>query len=206
VWQRPDLSARDRSVVTVASLIARNQSADMPVEFSRALENGVTPAELSEIITHLAFYAGWGNAMSAVEVAQDVFAAHGVSEDQLPSAEPDMLPLDEEAEEERARRVQETYGDISQGVVDKTGELLFRDLWLRPALEPRDRSLVTVSALISAGQGGAFSFHLNRAMDNGLSQAEAAEVLTHLAFYAGWPNVFAALPVAGEVFEQRAQQ
>jgi 4-carboxymuconolactone decarboxylase len=51
VWQRPDLSARDRSIVTVASLIARNQTADMPAEFNRALENGVTPAELSEIIT-----------------------------------------------------------------------------------------------------------------------------------------------------------
>jgi 4-carboxymuconolactone decarboxylase len=67
VWQSPELSARDRSIVTVASLIARDQAADMPAEFSRALENGVTPGELSEIITHLAFYAGWGNAMSAVE-------------------------------------------------------------------------------------------------------------------------------------------
>ena len=66
LWQSPNLSARDRSIVTVASLIARNQAADMPAEFSRALENGVTPAELSEIITHLAFYAGWGNSMSAV--------------------------------------------------------------------------------------------------------------------------------------------
>jgi 4-carboxymuconolactone decarboxylase len=74
LWQSPNLSARDRSIVTVASLIARNQAADMRAEFSRALENGVTPAELSEIITHLAFYAGWGNAMSAVEVAQDLCA------------------------------------------------------------------------------------------------------------------------------------
>lgn len=88
VWQRSDLSARDRSIVTVASLIARNQAADMPAEFSRALENGVTPADLSEIITHLAFYAGWGNAMSAVEVAQGIFAARGVSEEQLPAADP----------------------------------------------------------------------------------------------------------------------
>ncbi len=203
VWQRPDLSARDRSIVTVASLIARNQAADMPAEFGRALENGVTPSELSEIITHLAFYAGWGNAMSAVEVAQDVFAARGVSEDQLPAADPQLLPLDEEAEADRERRVQESYGEVSQGVVDNTRELLFRDLWLRPALKPRDRSLVTVSALISAGQVEQVPFHLNRAMDNGLTQAEASEVLTHLAFYAGWPNVFSALPVAKDVFEGR---
>lgn len=58
VWQRKDLSARDRSLVTAAALIARNQTADMPFEFGRALENGVTPDELSETITHLAFYAG----------------------------------------------------------------------------------------------------------------------------------------------------
>ena len=91
-------------------------------------------------------------------------------------------------------------------MVDNTRELLFRDLWLRPALKPRDRSLVTVSALISAGQVEQVPVHLNRAMDNGLTRAEASEVLTHLAFYAGWPNVFSALPVARDVFKARAEQ
>lgn len=205
VWQRPDLSARDRSIVTVASLIARQLAADMPAELSRALENGVTPAELSEIITHLAFYSGWGNAMAAVEVAQETFAERGVSEEHLPEADPELLPLDEESEAERETRVQENYGAVSQGVVDYTRDVLFRDLWLRPALKPRDRSLVTVSALISAGQVEQMPFHLNRAMDNGLTQAEASEALTHLAFYAGWPKVFSALPVAKDVFEKRPE-
>ena len=77
---------------------------------------------------------------------------------------------------------------------------------LRPALEPRDRSLATVSALISAGRVEQLPFHLNRAMNNGLTKAEASEVLTHLAFYAGWPKVFSALPVAREVFEARTEQ
>jgi alkylhydroperoxidase/carboxymuconolactone decarboxylase family protein YurZ len=76
----------------------------------------------------------------------------------------------------------------------------FRDLWLCPGLAPRDRSLVTVSALIATGQ---VAQHLSRAMDNGLTQAQAGEVITHLAFYAGWPNAFSALPVAKEVFERR---
>ena len=84
-----------------------------------------------------------------------------------------------------------------------TTDLLFKDLWLRPDLAPRDRSLVTVSALISAGQVAQIPFHLNRAMDNGLTKEQASEVLTHLAFYAGWPNVFSALPVAKSVFEGR---
>jgi 4-carboxymuconolactone decarboxylase len=63
--------------------------------------------------------------------------------------------------------------------------------------------LVTVSALIASGQFAQFPSHLNRAMDNGLTQAQAAEVITHLAFYAGWPNAFTALPLAKDVFEKR---
>jgi 4-carboxymuconolactone decarboxylase len=88
-------------------------------------------------------------------------------------------------------------------MVQNTTDILFRDLWLRPELAPRDRSLVTVSALIASGQVAQLTGHLNRAMDNGLTQAQAAEALTHLAFYAGWPNVFSAMPVAKDVFEKR---
>jgi 4-carboxymuconolactone decarboxylase len=76
---------------------------------------------------------------------------------------------------------------------------------LRPNLTPRDRSLVTISALIATGQVAQLGGHLNRAMDNGLTQAEAAEAITHLAFYAGWPNAFSALPIAKEVFEKRSK-
>src|SRR2546427_11740741 len=68
VWKRPDLSPRDRSIVTVAALIARNQAIEMPTQFTFALDNGVKPNEISEIITHLAFYSGWGNALSAIAV------------------------------------------------------------------------------------------------------------------------------------------
>jgi 4-carboxymuconolactone decarboxylase len=70
-------------------------------------------------------------------------------------------------------------------------------------LAPRDRSLVTVSALIAAGQVAQVPFHLNKAMDNGLTRAQASEVLTHLAFYAGWPNVMSAVPIVKGVFEKR---
>jgi 4-carboxymuconolactone decarboxylase len=89
--------------------------------------------------------------------------------------------------------------------VQYTTDVLFRDLWLRPDLAPRDRSLVTVSALIASSQMAQISYHLNRAMDNGLTQAQASEVITHLAFYVGWPNAFSALPVAKDIFEKRAR-
>ena len=203
VWKRPGLTPRDRSLITLAALIARNQTVEMAHYLNLALDNGVQPREISEIITHLAFYAGWGNAMSAVAVAKDVFARRGIGADQLPAASPELLPLDEAAEAQRAARVGEQFGAVAPGVVQYTTDVLFRDLWLRPDLAPRDRSLVTVSALIASGQVAQIPYHLNRAMDNGLTQEQAGEVITHLAFYAGWPNAFSALPVAKDVFDKR---
>ena len=94
---------------------------------------------------------------------------------------------------------------VAPGLVEYTTDYLFRDLWLRPDLAPRDRSLVTVAALVASGQTAQITFHLNRAMDNGLTQEQAGEVITHLAFYAGWPNAMSALPVAKEVFAKRAE-
>ena len=203
VWKRPGLAPRERSIVTLAALIARNQTIEMPFHLNLALDNGVKPREISEIITHLAFYSGWANAMSAVAVAKDVFAARNIGADQLPAASVTPLPIDETTEAQRATRVQEQFGSFFPGLVQYTTDVLFRDLWLRPDLAPRDRSLVTVGALIASGQVAQIPYHLNRAMDNGLKQAEAAEVVAHLAFYAGWPNAFSALPVVKDVFEKR---
>ena len=107
--EAPGLSVRDRSIVTLAALITRNQTTEMPDYLNLALDNGVKPSEISEIITHLAFYAGWGNAMAAVAVAKDVFAARKVTADQLPPASPNLLALNEAAEADRAKRV----GDCS---------------------------------------------------------------------------------------------
>jgi len=205
LWKRPGLAPRDRSIVTLAALIARDQTIEMPYYINLALDNGVTPREISEIITHLAFYSGWANAISAVAVAKDVFARRGIGADQLPAASPQLLPLDEAAEGQRAARVGEQFGKVAPGIVQYTTDVLFRNLWLRPDLAPRDRSLVTVSALIASGQVAQVPYHLNRAMDNGLTQAQASEVITHLAFYVGWPNAFSALPVAKDIFEKRAR-
>jgi 4-carboxymuconolactone decarboxylase len=203
VWKRPGLNTRDRSIVTLAALIARNQTVEMPSYVNLALDNGVKPREISEIITHLAFYSGWANAMSAVVVAREVFAARSVGTDQLPATKPSLLPLDEKAEADRATRVGQQFGATFPGIVQYTTDVLFRDVWLRPDLAPRDRSLVTVSGLIASGQVAQLPVHLNKAMDNGLTQEQAAEAIAHLAFYVGWPNAFSALPVAKDVFEKR---
>ena len=173
LWQRTELSRRDRSIVTVAILIARNQPAELKHNVEVALDNDVTAAEISEIITHLAFYSGWPNAMAAVAVTKDIFVARGIGREQLAAASP------------------------------FTTQPLFLDLWQRPGLKPRDRSLVTVSALIAAGQSAQIGYHLNRAMDNGLTAQESGEIVAHAAFYAGWPNAFSAVAVVSEVLRAR---
>ncbi|APX22057.1 MAG: carboxymuconolactone decarboxylase family protein [Rhodobacteraceae bacterium] len=203
VWNGENLSMRDRALVTFAALMTRHETGNLAAITEVALDAGVTPSELSETVTHLAFYTGWGNATAATEAMAPIFEERGIAVEDLPAVDAELLPLDEEAEAARQETVQSNYGDVSQGVVDTTEEILFLDLWLRPALEPRDRSLVTVAGLIAAGQPEQMTFHLNRAMDNGLTQEEAGAMLSHLAFYAGWPRVFSALPVAKQVFEER---
>jgi 4-carboxymuconolactone decarboxylase len=97
LWKRSELSPRDRSIVTVAALIARNQTIGMLHYFNLALDHGVAAGELSETIMHLAFYAGWSNAFSAVSILKDIFVQRGIGDDQLPEISPKLLPIDEAA-------------------------------------------------------------------------------------------------------------
>jgi 4-carboxymuconolactone decarboxylase len=92
------------------------------------------------------------------------------------------------------------FGDFAPGLVHFTDGALFGDAWKRPQLSPRDRSLVTVAALTTGGNAEQLVFHLQYAKDNGVTEEELIEALTHLAFYAGWPKAFSALAVAKQVF------
>jgi 4-carboxymuconolactone decarboxylase len=202
LWQQAELAPRDRSLVTLAALIARGDAIELPLYLDRALEHGVTPAEISEVITHLAFYAGWSHAMSAVAVTRRVFAQRHVRPEQLPAASSPLLPMDEVAEAQRADRVQQSFGSLAPGLVRYTTDVLFRELWLRPALTPRDRSLVTVCALIATGNSAQLTYHLNRAMDYGLTSRQVAGAVTQLAFVGGWPGVFSSLTVVKDVIDK----
>jgi len=203
LWNRTALSPRDRSIITLATIVSRHQVEEQLNTLNQALDNGVKPDEIAEIITHLAFYSGWGNATSAARAAQQVFNARSINISELPGSNIVPLPINQQAEDQRAQHVSSHFADVSPGVVQFTTDAVFNDLWLRPDLAPRDRSLVTVSALVSNGQVAQVTFHLNKAMDNGLTQSQAGEALTQLAFYAGWPNVFSALPIFKQVFESR---
>lgn len=113
-----------------------------------------------------------------------VFDGRGVAAGE-PARSGDPLPLDEASEARRRAAVRESAGAVAPPLADYTNEVLFGDLWRRPGLAPRDRSLVTVAALIANGQAEQMPFHVNRAMDAGLTEAQLSEAVTHLAFYAG---------------------
>ena len=97
---------------------------------------------------------------------------------------------------------QRLVGDFAPKLAELTDDVLFGDVWARPELSPRDRSLVTVAALVAGGNTEQLAGHLNRALENGLTEAELAEVITHLAFYAGWPRALSAVRVARDVFKK----
>ena len=95
-------------------------------------------------------------------------------------------------------------GDIAPKLAQITDDVLFGDVWQRPGLSQRDRSLATVSALIALNRLEQLPFHIRRALENGISKDELIEVITHLAFYSGWPNSMSAVRIAREEFAKRA--
>ena len=101
---------------------------------------------------------------------------------------------------EQPTPAQQLIGDFAPKLVELTDNVLFGDIWERPGLSKRDRSLITVAALVSLYRTEQMAFHLGRALENGVTEDELIEVITHLAFYAGWPNAMTAIGTARRVF------
>ena len=99
--------------------------------------------------------------------------------------------------------VQQLLGDFAPPLVHFTDDVLFGEVWPRTELTPRERSLVTVASLTTSGATAQLGSHLRRALDNGATEDELNEVITHLAFYAGWPKAMSAMTVAKETFQNR---
>jgi 4-carboxymuconolactone decarboxylase len=96
----------------------------------------------------------------------------------------------------------QAFGDIAPAFAELTDEVLFGDVWERPGLSKRDRSLITVASLVALYRTEQLPFHLKRALENGLSKDELIEAITHLAFYSGWPTAASAVAVARKVFDE----
>jgi 4-carboxymuconolactone decarboxylase len=191
VWRRPELSPRDRSLVTVSVLIATGKTAQLTGHLSRALTNGVKPSEASALLAHLAIYCGWPSAVSALEVYEEVYSARKVDTSALGAASPRLpVPASEAA---RAAATRDELGTAAPKFVQLTNDVVFDDLWRRADLTVRDRSLVTIAALAAMGDDDQLDVYLRRGIESGLTRAQIAEALTHLGFYAGWPKATKAL-------------
>lgn len=198
VWPGPGLSQRDRSLVVISVLIATNKPSQLRGHLGRALDNGVTPVEASGVLTHLALYSGWPNAVSALAVYDEVYKARKVDLTSLRAAVP-ILPV-HPSDAARAKATTERFGTVAPGFARLTNKVVFDNLWRRSDLSVRDRNLVTIATLAAMGEAEQLPSYLRRGLEAGLTQGQVGEALTHLAFYAGWPLATKALEVTASAF------
>ena len=121
----------------------------------------------------------------------------------LPQEQEPEQTSEETSDDDEPSRAQQLMGDIAPRLADLTDDVLYGQVWPDSTLSPRDRSLVTVSALVAMNRPPQLRSHLGLALQNGVTEDELVEAITHLAFYSGWPNAVTAIGVAREVFEQR---
>jgi len=199
VWLRPELTPRDRSLVTLSALVATGKSAQLAGHLNRGLVNGLKPTEIAGMVTQPAFYTGWPNAVSALNIVEQVFSDRKIDPAtwRLTASQSSKLPNQEprQADEPGIARVSPKFAELSD-------QVLYKDLWQRPDLAPRDRSLVTIAATAANGDVNELAYQVQRGLANGLKRAEIAEAFIHLAFYAGWPKATAALRLADGIFHQ----
>jgi 4-carboxymuconolactone decarboxylase len=196
VWQREELSPRDRSLVTISILIATGKTAQLTGHLTRALANGLLPSEASGVLAQLAIYAGWPNAVSALPIYEAVYETRQVDTAALHAAAP-RRPASAEA-----RALDGDLAAIAPKFTQLTQDVVVDDLWRRPDLTPRDRSLVTIAALAAMGDDGELDTYVRRGLESGLTREEMAEALTHLGFYAGWGRAARAIRAAAAALEQ----
>lgn len=192
VWSRNDiLSLHDRSIVTICALVGAGVITDaLKYHIQTAKSNGVTRDEMVEIITQLGFYAGWPKAWAVFPMAKAVYGD---------DAAQTFDNVGKKISQDAGRKA---LGDFAPEFARYNDDILFGEVWSRNnILSVHDRSIVTVSALVGAGIfTDALKHHLAAAKSNGVTRAEMVEIITQLAFYAGWPKAWAVFPMAKEVY------
>jgi 4-carboxymuconolactone decarboxylase len=177
VWERPDLSKRDRSLATIAVAQALGASSELRAHLGRGLDNGVTQTEIAEVVTHVAFYSGIPGAVNASRVAAAVFEARSLP---MPEADHPAAPY---------------LDTLVDGVLAET--------WARPELSPRERSLITVAVAQTLYATDELRAQMERALETGVTPEALAEVVAQVTLYSGFPMGVNASRTAGEVFRAR---
>jgi 4-carboxymuconolactone decarboxylase len=216
MWSRPNLSRRDRSLMIVAVLAAQSRDEELVLHTGIGLRHGLTRTEIEEVNLHIAAYAGFPAAMAANRRMDQAFCeAEGVEKI---SARVGAAHLGDDERLEQAAEVRSTLTagaantdpeqDLANmhSVLGDVGDLAmlwaFGEIWSRPQLSRRDRSLVVIAILTTLGQEAELAFHVPAGLNHGLTREEIEEIMTHLALYAGFPRAVDGMRAARRAFEE----
>ncbi|MFQ5933889.1 MAG: carboxymuconolactone decarboxylase family protein [Dehalococcoidia bacterium] len=213
VWGRPDLPKKVRSIATMSTLTVMGREPQLRSHVNFALNLGWAKEEIAELFFHLALYGGLPASLNALRVAREVFQQRGLLETKEATTG-EIPPTSEERFAKGVEVLKELTGgqsDVSMGkdvelvpgMNDYIVEALFGDVWGRPALPKKIRSIATMSALTALGREPQLKGHIGWALNLGWAKEEIAELFFHLAFYGGLPASLNALRLAREVFQER---
>ena len=214
MWNRPQLSRRDRSLMIIAVLAAQARDEELELHTGIGLQHGLTRSEIEEINLHVAAYAGFPAAMAASRRMDAAFCkAEGVERIE------GRLPADHLSDSERLERAADVRRSLTNGraeadpaedlaaMTEFLGDLgewamlfAFGEIWSRPDLSRRDRSLVVIAILCALGQDSELGFHIPAGLHHGLTRVEVEEIMTHLCLYAGFPRSVDGMRAAKEAF------
>lgn len=216
MWSRPNLSRRDRSLMIIAVLATQSRDEELVLHTGIGLRHGLTRTEIEELNLHVAAYVGFPAAMAANRRMDQAFCdAEGVEKI---TGRVGAVHL---GDDERLERAAEVRSTLTAGAADTdpeqdlanmhdalgdVGDLAmlwaFGEIWSRPQLSRRDRSLVVIAILTTLGQEAELAFHIPAGVNHGLSRDEIEEIMTHLSLYAGFPRAVDGMRAARRAFEK----
>jgi len=214
MWSRPQLNRRDRSLLVISVLAAQARDEELEAHTGNGLRNGLTPEEIEEILPHVAAYAGFPAAMaSSRRIDAALLAASGL--EKLPARTGAAHKSDAERDRDGADVLATISGgaapsDPAEGLawienlLGEVGVVAYRwafgEVWSRPQLSRRDRSIVVIAILVSLGAVEELAVHVPAGLRHGLTRVEIEEVINHLSLYAGIPRAVEAMRAARAAF------
>lgn len=209
MWDRPQLSRRDRSLMIISTLATQARNEELVLHTQVGLRHGLTRTEIEEVLPMTAAYAGFPSAMAASRaVDEGLRQAEGVdrlSERQGATPKDDKT-RDADGAEVRARMTGVESLDPAEALeamVARMGDLgelahrwAFGEIWSRPELSRRDRSIVVIAVLVTLSMEAPLTFHVRAGLNHGLTAAEIEEMINHLGLYAGLPRAITAMAIA----------
>ena len=211
IWQRPGLKIEHREMIVLSVLTVLQRENQLRRHVVNAVNLGLTPQQVIEVMIHASFYGGVPAAFTSLGVAQEAFKANGISFTPQLAFDPNESPDDlyQRGVKRREELMGAPTGALGTGPVTQaereftrlTTEYYWGSVWTRPGLDLQNRSICTMAALTVLGREGPLHSHINGALNIGLTQEEIIEVFIQTTFYGGLPFTRAAMDIANEIFQ-----